>query len=131
MFATRSQMELINDDRRDDRRYPIELEMRYKVVARNRAQLHGTGRTMNMSSGGVLFDGDQSLPAGTFVELSINWPVLLQEARRPLTLMILGRVVRCDGNAIAVKMNRYEFMTRPVRKQDDLMTGPMGNTYIA
>ena len=107
-------METIHEDRRDDRRYPIELELRYKVVARNRTPLEGEGRTMNMSSGGVLFGGAHSLPAGASIELSINWPVLLQNTR-PLTLLIIGRVVRSEDNRIAVKMNKYEFLTRPMR----------------
>src|ERR1051326_8201453 len=107
-------MELIHEDRRDDRRYPIELEMRYRLLSRNRAPIHGAGRTVNISSGGVLFGGDQNLPAGAFVELSINWPVMLQQTC-PLTLVIKGRIVRSDENIVAVKMNRYEFHTRPSR----------------
>jgi hypothetical protein len=121
-------MEVIHEDRRDDRRYPIELDLRYKVVARSRAPLHGTGRTMNMSSGGVLFDGDQSLPAGAFVELSIKWPVLLHD-KCPLTLLIVGRVVRSEGDRVAVKTNRYEFHTRPSRAQEAFP--PTGHSYIA
>jgi PilZ domain len=121
-------MELIHQDRRDDRRYPIELELRYKVIARSRMQLNGGGRTLNMSSGGVLFGGDQSLPAGAFVELSIHWPVLLQNTC-PLTLLIVGRVVRCEDHTVAVKTSRYEFVTRPSRPQD--VTAKPSNSYIA
>ena len=113
MYPTRTTMEVTQQDRRDNRRFPIELELRYKVVAR-RVQLNGAGRTLNMSSGGVLFAGDQSLPEGSFVELAIHWPVLLQ-ATCPLTLLIVGRVVRCADHTIAVKTTRYEFITRPVR----------------
>jgi len=122
-------MEVIQEDRRDDRRYPIEMDLRYKVIARGRTPVHGTGRTTNISSGGVLFDGDQSLPAGSFVELSINWPVLLQNTC-PLNLLIMGRVVRCENGRVAVKTNRYEFLTRASRSLPD--TAPAGgNTYIA
>jgi len=120
-------MEVTQQDRRDNRRFPIELELRYKVVAR-RVQLNGAGRTRNMSSGGVLFDGDQSLPAGCFVELSIHWPVLLQ-ATCPLTLLIVGRVVRCDDHTVAVKTTRYEFITRPVRPSG--LNPKSGNLYNA
>src|SRR6185369_6443106 len=116
MFPTKLKMELIHQDRRDDRRYPIELELRYKVIARSRMQLNGGGKTLNMSSGGVLFGGDQSLPAGAFVELSIHWPVLLQDTC-PLTLLIVGRVVRCENHTVAVKTSRYEFITRAARPQ--------------
>ena len=121
-------MELIHEDRRDDRRYPIELDLRYKVVARGRNPVEGTGRTMNMSSGGVLFGGDQSLPAGASVELASNWPVLLQNTR-PLTLLIVGRVVRAEDNRVAVKTNRYEFLTRPMRGAVQETSGPKG--YLA
>ena len=121
-------MEFIHEDRREDRRYPIQLEMRYKVVTRNRSSLQGAGRTMNISSGGVLFGVDQSLPAGAFVELSLNWPVMLQESC-PLTLLISGRIVRCHENKVAVKMHRYEFHTRPSRTLLDLPAAA-GKTYI-
>jgi len=115
-------MELIQEDRREDRRYPIQLELRYKVMARSRDPLQGQGRTLNMSSGGILFGGDQSLPAGVFIEVSINWPVLLQGSC-PLSLLVVGRVVRSESNRVAVKMTRYEFMTRPIRNAQDTDTG--------
>jgi PilZ domain len=124
-------MEFIHEERRDDRRYPIELEMRYKVVPRNRAPLHGTGRTVNISSGGVLFGGDRSLPAGAFVELSIKWPIMLQETC-PLNLLVFGRVVRCQENKVAVKMSRYEFHTRPSRSMlEGLPASASGKSYIS
>lgn len=105
-------MERIHEDRRDDRRYPLEMNLRYKVILRGRAPLEGSGRTLNISSGGVLFGCDQTLPAGAFVELSVHWPVLLQ-GTRPLALLIVGRVVRTEHLRIAIKMSRYEFLTRP------------------
>ena len=129
MYPTKSKIEVIHQDRRDDRRYPIELELRYKVIARSRMQLSGAGRTMNMSSGGILFGCDQNLPAGAFVELSIHWPVLLQDTC-PLTLLVVGRVVRCEDHRIAVKTSRYEFVTRAARDQDLSVIQP-ANSYIA
>jgi hypothetical protein len=123
-------METIHEDRRDDRRYPLEMELRYKVIARSRAPLTGVGRTLNMSSGGVLFGGDQSLPTGAFVELSIRWPVLLQDTC-PLTLMVVGRVVRCEDSRVAIKTTRYEFLTRSIRKVQGPAPGNPGHSYTA
>jgi hypothetical protein len=128
MYPTRTKIELIHQDRRDDRRYPIELELQYKILARSRTHLQGGGRTLNMSSGGILFGGDQNLPAGAFVELSIHWPVLLQNTC-PLTLLIVGRVVRCEDQTVAIKTSRYEFISRPAINLHDLE--PATNTYIA
>jgi hypothetical protein len=122
-------MEVIHQDRRDDRRYSIELELRYKVIARTRIQLSGIGRTLNMSSGGILFSVDQGLPVGAFVELSILWPVLLQNTCA-LTLLVVGRVVRFENSTVAVKISRYEFMTRSGRTQDLNSTKPP-TSYIA
>lgn len=130
MYPTNTKAELIHQDRRDDRRYPIELELRYKVLARSRTHLRGSGRTLNMSSGGILFGGDQHLPAGAFVELSIHWPVLLQNTCQ-LTLLVVGRVVRSVDGAVAVKTSRYEFITRPSAGAQDLESIRPANTYIA
>ena len=107
-------MELIHDDRRTDRRYEIELELRYKLIARGQPGLQGTGKTYNISSGGLLFETDQRLPTGAFVEVSINWPILLQDTC-PLTLMMVGKVVRSDVKGAALRVTRYEFLTRPMR----------------
>jgi hypothetical protein len=121
-------MELIHEDRREDRRYPIEMQLRYKVTPRGHAPLLGAGRTLNVSSGGVVFNGDQSLPAGASVELSIDWPVRL-ENNRPLTLLVVGHVVRCEYDRVAVKMHHYEFFTRPARNR--VLPEDQGRTYIA
>jgi hypothetical protein len=130
MYSMRTEMELIHLDRRDDRRYPINLELRYKTLERQRARLQGSGRTVNMSSGGVLFGGDQDLPPGTFVELSIHWPVLLHNTC-PLTLRIEGRVVRCDDRTIAVATTRYQFLTRGAGRVQQFISAQPGSTYIA
>jgi hypothetical protein len=128
MCPTSSITEVIHEDRRDDRRYPIEMEVRYEVVARKRTGLPGVGQTINMSSGGVLFSGDQTLPDGAYVELFISWPVLLHDVT-PLTLLIVGRVVRCEGNQIAVKTTRYEFLTRGARKVQEIPS--RGHIYVS
>lgn len=130
IYPTRTKMEVIHQDRRDDRRYPIELELQYKVLARNRTHLRGSGRTRNMSSGGVLFGGDQDLPPGAFVELSIRWPVLLQNTS-PLTLLVVGRVVRSGDRTVAVKTSRYEFVSHTAAAAQDLESVQPANSYIA
>jgi PilZ domain-containing protein len=109
-------MELIHENRRQDRRYQIEMELRYKLVTRGQLGIQGTGKTYDMSSGGILFESDQLLPVGSFVELSINWPVLLEDTC-PLTLMVIGRVVRSDAKGSAIHTTRYEFLTRSRRAQ--------------
>src|SRR5437868_530520 len=85
--------EAIGGDRRTDRRYDITLELRWKLVRRRRVLDTGTGTTLDLSSGGILFESERQLPAGAHIELSISWPVLLHNVA-PLQLVVMGRVVR-------------------------------------
>ena len=102
--------EKVAGDRRFDRRYDIQLELRWKLVRRRKVMEVGVGRTMDLSSRGILFDAGQPLPVGMNVELSIAWPVLLHNVA-PLQLVVLGRVVRCDRGRTALRMTQHEFRT--------------------
>src|SRR5579864_6020261 len=100
----------IAGDRRSDRRYDITLELRWKLVRRRRVLDTGTGTTLDLSSGGILFESERQLPAGGVVELSISWPVLLHNVA-PLQLVVTGRVVRAAGRRAAIRMSQHEFRT--------------------
>jgi len=63
----------INERRASDR-FPIERDILYKVTNRQSEDETGLGRTVNMSSSGVLFATEASLIAGRRVELAIDWP---------------------------------------------------------
>jgi hypothetical protein len=104
------QMEGIGGDRRQDRRYEIRLDLRWKLIRRRRVLDNGVGQTMDLSSGGILFDAGRQLPVGLNVELSIAWPVLLHNVA-PLQLIVSGRIVRSASNRIAVSMVQHEFRT--------------------
>jgi hypothetical protein len=100
----------INGDRRADRRYCLELELRWKLVRRRKVLDTGTGHTVDLSSGGLLFDAKRHLPAGLNVELSVSWPALLHNVA-PMQLVISGRIVRAQGTRIAVRTMQHEFRT--------------------
>lgn len=100
----------IAGDRRSDRRYEITLDLRWKVIRRRRVLDAGTGTTLDLSSGGILFETDRPLPAGLNVELSISWPVLLHNIA-PLQLVVVGRIVRAAGRKTAIRMTQHEFRT--------------------
>ena len=102
--------DVISGDRRGDRRYRIDLELRWKLIRRRKLRDAGTGRTIDLSSGGILFDAGRPLPAGHHVELSINWPVLLHNVA-PLQLVVMGKIIRGDGGRIGVQMIQHEFRT--------------------
>src|SRR5215831_6278920 len=88
--------EQISGERRVDRRYDIGLDLRWKLVKRRKVLDHGTGRTIDLSSGGILFESGRLLPVGLNVELSISWPALLHNVA-PMQLVVSGRIVRVNG----------------------------------
>ena len=46
----------VSSEQRSHRRYPIELEVEYRLLAKGRSEQVGSGKTRNISSGGMLFD---------------------------------------------------------------------------
>ena len=98
-------------DRRDSDRFPIEQEVRYRALGKRGPQTEGTGKTLNISSHGVLFTAnDKALTLGRRIELSIVWPAQLNNDCR-LKLVVCGRICRIEPSLIAVEIGRYEFRT--------------------
>jgi len=69
MDAARMALQPDVAERRSSVRFPIEQEVRYKVYNRNTIEV-GSGRTVNMSSNGVLFTTERTLTTGERVELA-------------------------------------------------------------
>jgi PilZ domain len=105
-----NEFESIGGDRRFDRRYQLQLELRWKLIRRKKVQDTGAGRTIDLSSGGILFDAARPLPVGLNVELSISWPVLLHNVA-PMQLVVSGRIIRTNGVHVAVQVTQHEFRT--------------------
>jgi hypothetical protein len=100
-----------SDDRRRRQRFPIECELRYRLLDSRRHLPQQTGKTINMSSKGILFDAGCELPVGKRVELSIAWPAILNEKCR-LKMVAVGRVVRAEQGKAAAQIQKHEFRTQ-------------------
>jgi hypothetical protein len=103
-------METIGGDRRSDRRYGMQLHLRWSLVRRRREIDAGTGRTIDMSSGGILFETGCELPTGLNVEMHIAWPMLLHDVA-PMQLVVTGRIVRSSRGWAAIRTMSHEFRT--------------------
>ncbi len=101
-------------ERRSKRRFEIAQDVRYKMLYGQRIAETGTGRTHNVSSGGIWFTTESILTPGMPVELSMSWPVLLNDSC-PMKLMIYGCIVRSTDRGAAVAIERYEFRTQGSR----------------
>ncbi|MDX2152693.1 MAG: PilZ domain-containing protein [Bryobacteraceae bacterium] len=98
-------------DRRSAKRYPIETDVTYRVMRGKKHLRSGTGRTVNISSKGLLLQAENPLPKGTDVELALEWPAMLNN-ECGLNLIVSGKVVRSEADISAVRILRYQFKTR-------------------
>ena len=99
--------------RRASRRFSIERTLSYRVVGHGPVGESGTGRTVNMSSGGILIVTDRLLSPGVLLEVEVDWPVKTADVAS-LKLSIQGQIVRSKKNDVAlagVKILRHMFHT--------------------
>lgn len=101
----------VASERRSKPRFPLRLSVRYRTVS-DGPTLLGAGRTLNMSSCGLLVaSGDANVRTGSRLQLTVDWPFLLHGVT-PLQLIVSGRVTRHQDEEFAVKVDEYQFKTR-------------------
>ena len=85
----------INDqpERRASQRFSIDRRIRYRVVGRRHAGVSGDGKTVNMSSVGILIATDQILSYGWRVEVEIEGPFRVDDQVFS-KLVVTGTIVR-------------------------------------
>jgi hypothetical protein len=109
--SMRRRLQLAMGDRRLARRYPISAELEYRIMGRDGLAYCGVGRTINLSTGGILFQSEQTLTPGMRIELTIAWPARLNDSI-DLNLCVSGRVARTDGKLHVVRIREHEFCVR-------------------
>ena len=95
-------------ERRSKLRFPLDLQVRYHTLCGRR--IAGEGRTVNLSSRGILVTRAHELRENTKVELRIQWPSLL-ESKISLQLVVSGTVVRGGPSSFAVAVDQHQFRT--------------------
>jgi PilZ domain len=110
-------LELELHERRSCNRYPIRLDVEYRLLNRRQVERFGFGITLNISRDGILFHADEALPIGRSIKLAMQWPLLL-EGKCTLKLHMRGVIVRSDAKRAAVQISHHEFRTAGVRTPD-------------
>ena len=98
-------------DRRFGLRFPIDSNLEYRILRHGQVLESGAGRTVNISSSGVLFQSDARIAPGATLELSISWPALIYNTA-PIQLHVRGKAVRVSGRVAAVRIASYDFRTK-------------------
>ncbi len=111
--ATPRSMEALDQktmsDRRSKVRFPLELPVHFNSIAKKHP-VNGTGRTVNISSNGLLIASAGAMNPGAWLEISVQWPSRLDGGIH-LQLAAVGKVVRCVESDFAVEFHSYEFRT--------------------
>ena len=61
-------------------RYAISLDVQYKLRNKGEITRFGTGKTFNISSGGILLQTGGALLTGGEIELLMKWPFFLDSS---------------------------------------------------
>jgi len=94
-------------DRRTKIRFPIEMDVTFRSGLRS---FGIAGKTVNVSSSGILIRTALSAIPGKRVKLAVAWPPLLDN-RIPLWWFVHARVVWAGDGLVAVTIDRSEFRT--------------------
>lgn len=98
----------MSEERRSHQRFDLELPLRYKILGDGSDSTREGGKTINISSSGVLFEANEKVDVQSRLELLIQWPA--QRAVKTRTkLYAEGYVVRCYGDRIAVAFTHRAF----------------------
>ena len=110
---------LHGDERRGKFRFPMERDLRYKLLKDGATLESGIGVTVDVGSSGIGFSVGRDLAPGNFIELSISWPAQLNN-KVALKLVAKGRVVRFEQGRAAIEIQQYEFRTHSTQPSESL-----------
>ena len=102
-------MEPDRRDRRTAEQHGLELPLEYRLFGPDRSAQEGCGRTLNMSSTGLLVAPDQQISKGLPIEIVVQLPAELKDGNGT-RLLILGHVLRSGATGAAIKILRYGFI---------------------
>ena len=91
--------------------FPLVLPLKYKVISLKAKAISGTGSTLLLSSTDIIFNADQPLGSGVQCEISIAWPVLLENVIG-LQLVLQSVITTSVGQVVMARVSKYEFRTR-------------------
>jgi c-di-GMP-binding flagellar brake protein YcgR len=95
-------------NRRKHCRYALQVEVKYAITVKGQAPVNGSGRTLDMSAGGLLLQTTKDLPLGANIEISIPWFGIYHNEER-VRLVASGQVVRTERDQSAIRLTGHEF----------------------
>jgi len=94
---------MTQNNRRSADRYVLRMPLRYRATAQWQR-----GHTVDISARGMLLDIPDSPPAGSRLEVDMDWPGVYF-GRKKVRLFVIGMVTRVDERGTALRFARHEF----------------------
>lgn len=113
-------------DRRTHARFPCRLAVSYQALEHPFLSGTATSETLNISSKGLLFTTEEPLQPGQLLQVSVDWPAMLDN-QVPLKLVAEGRIVRNINGQAAMRIDKYEFRTRRLKNPAAAAGDPVKN----
>jgi hypothetical protein len=95
-------------DSRGNARFPLRLKLSFSALTRPICS--GDGETLYISSKELLFSAKQSFAGGQRLQVSLEWPVRLENI--PLRLVVSGQILRSGDSQSTMTIDKYEFRIR-------------------
>ena len=86
-------------------RYEIERPVRYRVRT-PAGPVEGTGKTVNISRGGLLFEPEQSIGVGAKIDMNVQMGDAVGGGA-PIVLRVHGVTLRSQQGVVAVSIKKY------------------------
>jgi PilZ domain-containing protein len=109
-------------ERRNYRRYPVQLAVRFVARAGRSVLASGEGFTVNISSAGMLFRSAGRLTGGEKIIAVVRWPATANG--KPVILRVLGDIVWIRGAMVAMMVSHYGFFANDTYESADLESIP-------
>ena len=94
-------------------RYTIQRPLEYRLRESN-GPVHGTGKTLNISRKGLLFEAEKELRIGSRIDVMVRMGATAFDGSE-INLHIQGVTIRSDKGRIAVSIKKYRL--RPVERK--------------
>jgi hypothetical protein len=88
----------------------------------------GSGRTIDISSFGVLFESAVAVNPGDYVDLRLDWPIPSSSGEK-MCLALSGYVIRARAPRVAVSVSRYDLL--PAAEMLPLPPQPAKSVFAA
>ena len=98
-------------DSRRKARYPLRLKLTFSAVTPPICL--GDGETLQISSKELLFTTNESFDPGQSLQVSLDWPALLDN-RIPLRLVVSGQILQSGDGQATMTIEKYQFRIRGI-----------------